>query len=393
MKSSIGYNFGSNLANDIKLRSAEVNFLLEFGGINVDIAPAYFWITQFRNYTNKGYNFIKIEDVHHFSEASQFGGNLRQIKGGGIRAFQENLNQVIQLIKVHLMPLLKEIKQAHMYKIWFDRIIENDEYLFQELSKKKDKQNEKKIQEYRRERNEAINHLKNKWVSEVDGGKLFQISRSSQEQGLDMTLLPQLFFGTYLDDPFQRNETLTQQLDNSTYKVDITTDAKTQVANFQYRFYTWLPTAIRDTQTTFNIKIASLRQFYSQIEMHMQFMKPLLMEISKKSEKMDANNFFRGYGDEDPTMVKLFDTTLSFTRVYGPNKIVRSYQIQDLEFTKFGLIVPNKELVEGSGINSNVVVFKVETKMVKKDGELKPEEFKNKPVQRYHVKEFSGNSK
>lgn len=384
MNSSIGHTYGSNLAIKIakNLQPAKINLLLQFGGINSDITPAYFWITQFRNYTNKGFQFIKIEDVHHFSEASQFGGNFRQIKGGSIRAFQENLNQIVQLIKVHLMPLLKEIKQAHMYKIWMDRILENDEYLFQELQKSKDKQNKEKIIKFRNERNEAINHLKDKWVSEVDGGKLWTVSRSSQEQGLDMTLLPQLFFGTYLDDPFERKTSLKEQLDDSTYKVDITADAKTQVARFQYRFYTWLPTAIRDTQTTFNIKIASLRQFYAQIEMQMQFMKPLLMEISKKSEKMHTGNFFSGYGDEDPTMVKLFDTTISFIRVIGPQNFIHGggwspgqYKLEDLEFTRFGLLIPNNAFVKNplnsSGILTDIIV-------------------KDNKITHYLVKKFNG---
>lgn len=348
MVSSIGYAFGSNLSQKIPVPKQVSYLQLQFGGINKEIAPAYFWITEFRNYTNKGFNFVKIEDVHHFSETSQFGANIRQIRGGGQRAFQENLNQIIQLIKVHLMPLLKELKQAHMYKVWFDRILENDQYLFEELEKSKNKQSQELIKKYRNERNEAINHLKDKWVSEVDGGKIWQLSRSTQEQGLDMTLLPQLFFGTYLDDPFERKQTLKEQLDNSTYQVDITYDAKVQVARFQYRFYTWLPTAIKDTQTTFNIKLASLRQFYAQIEMHMQFMKPLLQEIIKKSETMHHDSFFSGFGDEDPNMVKLFDTSITNIRVIGPQGLVKDFKLQDLEFTKYGLYIPKGALLSNN---------------------------------------------
>ncbi|MFP4402066.1 MAG: hypothetical protein ACLFPL_02445 [Candidatus Nanoarchaeia archaeon] len=386
MASNIGYAFGSNLSRNIPIPKLKSYFQLQFGGPNSDITPAYFWMTEFRNYTNKGFNFIKIEDVHHFSESSQFGANMRQIKGGGIRAFQENLNQIIQLIKVHLMPLLKEVKQAHMYKIWFDRILENDQLLFEELEKPKGKQQEALIKKYRDERNEAINHLKDKWVSEVDGGKLWQLSRSSQDQGLDMTLLPQLFFATYLDDPFERKQTLKEQLDESTYKVDITHDAKTQVARFQYRFYTWLPTAIKDTQSTFNIKLASLRQFYAQIEMHMQFMKPLLQEIIRKSETMHHGNFFSGFGDEDPNMVKLFDSTLINLRVLGPQGLQKDFALQDLEFTKFGLLLPNKALMDEETL--------VKKKILKKGHQFVIVDIekneKGDDTLNYIVKEFSG---
>lgn len=382
MRTSIGHQFGSNLTQKIPIpKKRKVFYLqLQFGGINREITPTYFWLTEFRNYTNKGFNFIKIEDVHHFSEASQFGANMRQIKGGGIRAFQENLNQIIQLIKVHLMPLLKEVKQAHMYKVWFDRILENDQLLFEELEKGKNKQNKELIKKYRDERNEAINHLKDKWVSEVDGGKLWQLSRSSQEQGLDMTLLPQLFFATYLDDPFERKQTLKEQLDESTYKVDITHDAKTQVARFQYRFYTWLPTAIKDTQTTFNIKLASLRQFYAQIEMHMQFMRPLLQEIIKKNESVHHGNFYAGFGDENPNMVKLFDTSLTVFRVIGPQQLVNQFKLIDLEPTKYGLYIPKNALLSRNDNKyPNYVVVGCITNSKDKD-----------EVTHYEVKEFYG---
>ncbi|MCH8519211.1 MAG: hypothetical protein LAT82_00460 [Nanoarchaeota archaeon] len=382
MRTSIGHSFGSNLTQKIPVpQSRRVFYLqLQFGGINKEITPTYFWLTEFRNYTNKGFKFIKIEDVHHFSEASQFGANMRQIKGGGIRAFQENLNQIIQLIKVHLMPLLKEVKQAHMYKIWFDRILENDQLMFEELEKSKTQQNLELIKKYRNERNEAINHLKDKWVSEVDGGKLWQISRSSQEQGLDMTLLPQLFFATYLDDPFERKKTLKEQLDESTYKVDITHDAKTQVARFQYRFYTWLPTAIKDTQSTFNIKLASLRQFYAQIEMHMQFMRPLLLEIMKKSEGMHHGNFYSGFGDENPNMVKLFDTSLTTFRVIGPQQLVNQFKLIDLEPTKYGLYIPKGALLgKNSPSDPNYVVIGCVTDEKDKEN-----------IKFYEVKEFRG---
>ncbi len=179
-----------------------------------------------------------------------------------------------------------------------------------------------------------------------------------------MTLLPQLFFGTYLDDPFERKKSFKEQLDESTYKVDITADAKTQVARFQYRFYTWLPTAIRDTQTTFNIKIASLRQFYAQIEMQMQFMRPLLIEISKKSEKMHTGNFFSGFGDEDPNMVKLFDTTISYIRVIGPQAFQKKFNLADTEFTRFGLIIPDNAFLDKDKFKpfkEKCILTKVET--------------------------------
>ena len=45
-----------------------------------------------------------------------------------------------------------------------------------------------------------LNAIKEKWVNEIDGGKLWQHQRSATEQGLDYALLPQMFFGINLDD-------------------------------------------------------------------------------------------------------------------------------------------------------------------------------------------------
>ncbi len=183
-----------------------------------------------------------------------------------------------------MLPLLKEVKQADFYKRWIDKIIDFDEKVQEELAKPKSNQREKNLKDYRNERNEAISHLKDKWVTEVDGGKMWQMNRNSTEQGLDFALLPQLFFGTSLDDPLQRNSSLKEQLDETIYKVDISTDAKEQVARFLYKFYAWLPSAIRETQTTFKIKIATLKQLYGNVQMTLNFIKPLLIEINRKKK-------------------------------------------------------------------------------------------------------------
>lgn len=317
----------------------------KFGGINEDIVEAYHWHLNFPYYTGKGYTAFKLEDYHYFSENSQYGANMRQMKGGSIRAFQENLQQLIQIIKVHLIPLLTEIKQADFYKSWFDKITENDKLLQEELKKNSESSSNKdKLEKLRKERNEALNFLKDKWVNEVDNGKLWQMNASAQERGLDFALLPQLFMGINLDDPFQTRRTLKEQLDDDIYSIEITETAKSAVANFMYRFYTWLPTAVKDTNVTYKLKISSLKQFYAQIQMYIGFMKPLLIEISKKSEGFEKDNFYRDFDAENPEFANLFDYSYSFIRILGVRNFAKKnrghWDLKDLEFTKFGLYLP-----------------------------------------------------
>ena len=184
----------------------EMQLLLRLDGPNIDLSEIYFWHSTFGHYLGKQYQPYKFEDHHYFSETSQFGGNFRQVKWNAIRAFQENFQQLITLIRQHLIPLLKEVKESHMYKLWFDRISISDALLHKELEKSNP--DKAKLARLRAERNEAVNHLKDKWMSEVDNGRIWQMHKPHTEQSLDYAMLPQLFIGINLDEPLQRKKTI-----------------------------------------------------------------------------------------------------------------------------------------------------------------------------------------
>lgn len=319
---------------------------LRVDGLNEDITEMYYWHLNFPYYTGKGYTAIKLEDQHYFSESSSFGSNIRQLKGGSIRAFQENLQQLIQLIKVHLLPALKEVKESDYIKSWFDKIVLNDELIQKELNNKNI--NQENLKKYRSERNEALNALKDRWVNEVDGGKLWQMSRSSTEQGLDFALLPQLFLGINLDNPLynfhKQGKSIQEQLDEDIYGVDISEGAKKQVASFFFRFLTWLPTAIREVKVTYKLKVSALKQFYTQLQMYVNFMKPLLIEIAKKSEGFGKKDFFHNFEGENADFSSMLDYTYSFVRILGIRNfnIRGDWELQDLEFSKYGLFLKGK---------------------------------------------------
>lgn len=331
-------------SNENKEKSKElIKCYIDFRGFNEDIVESYYWHINFAYFIGKGYKAVKLEDHHHFSENSQYGQNFRQIKGGSIRAFQENLQQMIQLIKVHMMPLLKEVKQSEFYKEWIDKIVVNDDTV-QSLKAKGVPNNDPRILRARRERNEAINHIKDKWVNEVDGGRMWQMNRPATEQGLDFALLPQLFFAINLDNPLvglrNTGPTITEQLESDVYPVDITEQAKEQVARFMFRFYNWLPTAIKETQTTFKIKVSALRQFYAQLQMYANFMKPLLLEIARKNESLENENFYRDYTAENPEFITLFDYSYSFVKLAGIRNFERhGYSLKELDFSDRGFYI------------------------------------------------------
>lgn len=336
-------NSSGKFAKKFTQNKANFSKHIRVEGYNKDITETYYWFFNFAYYTGKGYVTLKLEDYHHFSENSQFGTGYRQVKGNSIQVFQQNINQLIQLIKVHLMPLLKEVRQADFYHKWISKITENDEKYWA-LKNKGVSNDNVELKKYKSERDEAISHLKDKWVTEIDGGKLWALNRSATEQGLDYALLPQLFFGTSLEDPLQRKKSLKEQLDEDIYSIDITRDAKEQAAKFMYRYYTWLPSAIKDTQVTFKLKIAALKNIYTQIQMTINFMRPLLMEIARKSEGFESSSFYRGFEMEHPDFVNLLDSSYSYVRTlgmrdYGLKERGQEWIIEDLEFNKYGLFI------------------------------------------------------
>jgi hypothetical protein len=355
--SQLPLSLSASLKQKIKSASRSKKLMtkeLQFHGYNKDIVEAYYWNINFGLYRGKGYVPIKIEDHHYFSETSQFGSQFRQLKGGSIRAFQENLQQLISLVKVHLMPLLKEVKKADELKGWMDSIVENDVKYQQGLEKNLPKNHPDMIK-WSRARDEAINHLKDRWVNEVDGGRIWQMARSQAEGGLDMVLLPQLFFGTKLDNPLYmlhgKGKDLATQLDEYTYQIDVTSDALQAVARFQYKFYQWLPTAIKETESTFKIKIASLKQFYSQLQMYVQFMKPLLVEIAKKSEGFEKTNMYYEFSENNPDYWNMLDSSYSFVRILGVNKLLKERGgegLDILKFTPYGYYLAGRYLKWGS---------------------------------------------
>lgn len=347
-------NPSKTLAEKITIEAPMMQRELGMDGHNEDMVTMYYWHLHFPYLVGKGYAGLKLEDYHYFSESSQFGGQIRQIKGGSIKAFQENLAQLVQLIKVHMMPLLKEVKQAEFYKEWFDKIVENDELIQKELEKSDP--NRENLKKWRGERNEAINHIKDKWVNEVEGGRMWQMNRQQSEQGLDFALLPQLFFGINLDNPLPAYRTkyygmqtegksLQKQLEDDIYTVDITKLAKEQVARHLFKFHTWLPTAIKETRTTYRVKISALKQFYAQLQMYINFMKPLLLEIERKSEGFESSSKYRDFELDNPEVINLFDYSYSYIKLLMIRDFFRTwnYDIKDLEMNKFGLYVRNTQ--------------------------------------------------
>ena len=379
---------------------------------NNDFISDYMWHINFAFLTLRKYKIFKVEEQQYFSQNSSFGTQNRQVKGGTIKALTENLHQLVQLIKVHLMPLLEEIKKSEFYYEWICKIQDNDNLIqenfltfkkskekfditfeeFLEFLKNDKKKNYKKcnydnIMTYKRKRDEAIKHLKDKWVSEVDGGTMWNLQKQQSERGLDMTLLPQLFFGVELLEPLNKS-TLEKQLDEYIYTIDITEDAKRQVSRFLYRFHMWLPTAIKDTKTTFKLKISALKQFYSQIQMYINFMKPLLLEISQKSEGYKSGGFFENSEFENPDILNLFDSSYNFIRVFAIKGLakIENLKAKDLSINDFGIYFDKSfKFVKHTKQEQNGYLIPKKLSLIKKNGilcEANIEEIKDNKIKK-----------
>ena len=73
---------GKEIIKSINLSKSIMDLECNFEGYNEDILESYYWHLHFAYFTGKRYKGLKLEDYHYFSENSQYGANLRQIKGG-----------------------------------------------------------------------------------------------------------------------------------------------------------------------------------------------------------------------------------------------------------------------------------------------------------------------
>ncbi len=310
---------------------------LNFEGYNTDLSEPYFWHLQFPLLVNTGHKMFKVEETQYFSESSQFGREFRASKGQAIAYFQQNLEKFIQLVKGPIMQAIEELKLAEWYKKWFDEIEETTKKL-------KIEKDEKKIKELKERRDQAIITIKDKWATEVDGGKIFTISKSGEEKGLDFVTLDNLFFGVDIEDPLD-TKTVSEQLERLTVGIQTTETTLRVLKGFLYRFYMWLPTAIKQTKMTYSIRKNSLKQLYSNYQLYMKFLKPLLLEIKKKQEYLDKENFYNSIEELDPFITNLIDTSQSHIKLL----LIRYRKINPkrLRFTKKGFEVKKGDIEAG----------------------------------------------
>jgi hypothetical protein len=65
----------SSKENKLKSNSL-IKCYIDFRGFNEDIVESYYWHINFAYFIGKGYQAVKLEDHHYFSENSQYGQNL-----------------------------------------------------------------------------------------------------------------------------------------------------------------------------------------------------------------------------------------------------------------------------------------------------------------------------
>jgi len=321
-----------------KFSKPVVDFNLTYEGFEADITEPYYWHLQFPLLVNTGHKMFKVEDDHYFSESSEKGAKFRAVKGQSISYYQQQFSALIELLKRQLLPALEEVKLAERYKRLFDDI----ESGLNDLKKEKD---ENKKKELKSKIDNAILTLKTKWVREVDNNTLYTISKSGEERGLDYALVDQLFFGVSITDPLNV-DTISKQVDEVVLPIETTETTKRVIKDYLYRFYMWLPTALKQTKVTYSLRVNTLKQLYSQVKLYLKFLKPLLLEIAKKNERSSLDpeiNYYQNFDELNPFIADLIDSSISHVKLLLIRD--RKLSIDRLKFKKEGFPVKKGDFI------------------------------------------------
>ena len=94
-----------------------------------------------------------------------------------------------------------------------------------------------------------------------------------------------MFFGVNFEDPLQRSKSIKKQLEETVEKFGSTKFAKEQAANFLYKFYSWLPTAIKDITTTHKMRGSNFKTILCSSSTSNRIYETTSFTNSKKNKK------------------------------------------------------------------------------------------------------------
>jgi len=323
LEKDIPYNTYMRLLNNKEIENfygdpiREQNIVLEETNLRPD--KMYYWLLHFitgewhlgkKVFGNKGYdNVIKTDDAAWFGETSQYGAQFAQTKGGKQQVAQAYLKTISDVMR-SIFPLLYEIKQSDELLAVYDsanRLNEFSKDDFQKRQKERDPELESSFS--------AERTLRDKWASEVDGGKLFTIARPQSQQGPGYVLLPHWFFSTKVRVPNEKkNETWSHTISETVEEMikagSLNREVANVLGNYLIRFKIWQQESYRQLVHTRNFKVSFLRQQYAGIRLYIDWLTPMLNQIKRMGGKHGRHSKYKDSPEKDPNWYTVLDSTL-----------------------------------------------------------------------------------
>lgn len=288
------------------MKNSNFNIILEDASLRAD--KMYFWLLDHVQDVHSPEEIIKTEDSIIFSETSQFGGQYSQIRGGKQQVAQQYLKTISEVMR-GLFPLIYEIKQSDELIAMYEAANKYGE-LSLLVNKKENKNSEfnKKMESYFA----AERVLRDKWASEVDGGKLFTFSKPQSQQGPGYVLLPHWFFSTKIRNPKDDEswpEVIKEKIDKMLEDKNVNNEIGNVLSNFFMRFKMWQNESFNQLLATREVKVAYLRQQYANIKLYIEWLKPMLKTIKYMTNRHGRSDAYKDRPDLDPNLLLGLDTT------------------------------------------------------------------------------------
>ena len=228
-----------------------------------------------------------------------------------------------------LFPLLYEIKQSDELLSLYEAAERMQEFAsYDDINNPK---NRRLAENYF----SAERTLRDKWATEVDGGKLFTLARPQQQQGPGYVLLPHWFFTTKLRHPTEKEtwpDVISESIEQLVEEKKITREIANVLGNFLLRFKIWQQESYKQLKATRGFKISFLRQQYANIRLYIEWLKPMLHSIRDMMPKMSGNSAYKNHPERNPYLYESLDTTqmtvdLIAIKEAFPSKNTKYYQV------------------------------------------------------------------
>jgi hypothetical protein len=219
--------------------------IYETFGLSIE-EPYYWFLNLIKEYVTR--DIVKVKDVFSASETSAFFGSA----SARLNIQQDRASQYLGLIGKMLRDLFQIIREIKMIDMRVDMYTKSD---------KGDKS--------------ADMALKGIWVDLVEGGTKNASSVLGLSREVGFTILPDLFFGTYVKEA--------EHVDEAIKKLKFNEKIKEVLARKLSAFLIWKSHTKKEIDARRGFLIRYIRQHYDTIFMYMNWVRPYLTHVKRLS--------------------------------------------------------------------------------------------------------------